>query len=311
MRGPFAPRGPYKPAILPPHHDWLLGIFNAINAPVCGDALYAALMLYEATGETEFLNQAYALANELVSLQLGGDIEDDPTAACFFVNAERKMLATVSLFGPTALAEMAFLQPGHPDAPNWKRAVALIAEQKCRLAERNPWGLIPSYWYTPGPGAGRPAGSGCYRYFLHFRGQKGEIRVGPNGDICNAALFLLRAYHVTGDARYLTVAQRQVDWIMGCNPFDASTIEGVGLNQPLRFINASEFFPPVPQIPGAVMTGIMGDADDNPEPFDNNCSTEYDMPVGAPLMWLLSEVSSMKCKDEPQYKQNKEIPAYE
>jgi hypothetical protein len=72
------------------------------------------------------------------------------------------------------------------------------------------------------------------------------------------------------------------------------------LNQPLHFINGSEFIAPVPQIPGAVMTGIMGDTDDNPEPFDNNCSTEYDLPVGAPLMWLLSEISNMKCKDEPR-----------
>lgn len=171
----------------------------------------------------------------------------------------------------------------------------VIAEppEKSFTVLRGLWGLIPSYWYAPAPGVGRAAGSGCCRYFLHFRGPKGEIRVGANGDISNAALFLLRAYRVTGDARCLAVAQRQVDWIMGCNPFDASTIEGVGLNQPLRFINDSEFFPPVPQIPGAVMTGIMGDADDNPEPFGNNCSTEYDMPVGAPLMWLLSEMASV------------------
>lgn len=295
MRGPSAPRGPYKPAILPPHHDWLLGVFDAFCAPVCGEALYAAIKLYEATGDAEFLDQAGALANELVSLQVGGDIENDPAAACFFVDAERKALATVSLFSPIALAEMALLQPRHPDAPRWKRAVALIAEQKCRLSERNPWGLIPSYWYAQSPGAGRPGGSGSYRYFLRFRSPNGgEIRVGANGDICNAALFLLRAYRVTGDARCLSVAQSQVDWIMGGNPFDASTIEGVGLNQPLRFINGGEFFPPVPQIPGAVMTGIMGDADDNPEPFDNNCSTEYDMPVSAPLMWLLSELTTRR-----------------
>lgn len=293
MRGPSAPRGPYKPTICPPHHDWLAGIFDAFCAPICGDALYAAIKLYEVTGETDFLDQACVLASELVRLQVGGNIDDDPAAACFFVDADRKALATASLFGPAALAEMALLRPEHPDAPRWKQAVALVAEQKCRMSQRNPWGLIPSYWYAKAPGAGRPAGSGSYRYFFRYQSDNGgEIRLGPNGDICNAALFLLRAYRVTGDARCLAAAQRQVDWIMGCNPMDASTIEGVGLNQPLRYINGGEFFPPTPQIPGAVMTGIMGDENDNPEPLANNCSTEYDMPVGAPLMWLLSEMTA-------------------
>jgi hypothetical protein len=60
----------------------------------------------------------------------------------------------------------------------------------------------------------------------------------------------------------------------------------------MRFVNGNEFFPPTPQIPGAVMTGIQGDANDNPEPFGNNCSTEYDMPPTVMLMWFLCELST-------------------
>jgi len=295
ITGPSAPSGPYKPPILPLYHDWLQGFFNTHCAPNCGDALYAAIKLFEATEEASFLEQACSLANDLVELQVGGDIETDLAAACFYVSPDRKALAASTMFGPLGLAELLMLQPNHPDAPRWKRAVELIAEQKCRLAERNPWGLIPSYWRANTPGAGRPAGTGCYRYFLCYRSPNGgEIKVGPNGDISTAALFLLRAHRLTGEARYLAAAQRQLDWILGCNPFDASTVEGVGLNQPLRYINDDEFFPPTPQIPGAVTTGIMGDDNDNPEPFGNNCSAEYDMPVVASLMWLLSEMTSGK-----------------
>jgi hypothetical protein len=116
--------------------------------------------------------------------------------------------------------------------------------------------------------------------------------MGPNHDILGNALFLLRAGRLTGEKRYFDAACRQIDWVLGCNPFDASTVEGIGLNQPLRFVNCGEFFPPTPQIPGAVTTGIQGDDSDNPEPFGNNCSTEYDMPPTAMLMWLLSELSS-------------------
>jgi hypothetical protein len=43
---------------------------------------------------------------------------------------------------------------------------------------------------------------------------------------------------------------------------------------------------------GVVTDCILGDDNDNPEPFGNNCSTEYDMPPTAMLMWLLGELSS-------------------
>lgn len=302
MTGPTCPQAPYKPAVLPPGHEWLADCFSAHypgSAMERGDALYAGIKLYEATGEKKFLDRACALAADLVKLQVGGDIETNPAAACFRIGPDNDNLIAFgfcttfgTMFGAMGLAELALLRPDHPDAPKWKQAVRLMAEQKCRIADRNPWGLVPSYWSSDRPDAGRPGGSARYRYFFRHRSANGgEIRVGPNGDIAGSALFLIRAHRLLGDARYLATAQRQVDWILGCNPFDASTVEGVGLNQPARYLNGGEFFPPTPQIPGAVMTGIMGDEHDDPEPFGNNCSTEYDIPSSAPLMWLLSELS--------------------
>ena len=303
MTGPDCPKTPYKPCVLPPGHGWLAGCFHAHypgSAMERGDALYAAIRLSEATGDAKYLDWACECAEDLVKLQVGGDIETNPAAACFRIGPDNSGLIAFgffttfgTVFGAMGLAELAMLRPEHAGAPKWRQAVRLIAEQKCRMAERNPWGLIPSYWHSDNPGAGRPGGSGRYRYFYRFRSSNGdEIRVGPNGDIAGSALFLVRAHRLLGDPRYMAAAQRQADWILGCNPFDASTVEGVGVNQPLRYMNGGEFFPPTPQIPGGVMTGIMGDEDDNPEPFGNNCSTEYDIPAGAPLMWLLSEMAS-------------------
>ena len=108
-----------------------------------------------------------------------------------------------------------------------------MAEQKCNMAERNCWGLVPSYWYCDRAVAGRPGGTARYRYFFRYQGPKGSIVLGPNHDILGSALFLLRAHRLTGRQRYFDVACRQIDWVLGCNPFDASTVEGVGLNQPL------------------------------------------------------------------------------
>mgnify|MGYP001263500744 CR=1 FL=1 len=107
------------------------------------------------------------------------------------------------------------------------------------------------------------------------------------------ALFLLRAHKITGNRRYRDIAYRQLDWILGCNPFDASTVEGVGRNQPERLINTDEFFPPTPQIPGAVMTGICGTQEDEPAELGLGSDVEYDMPPTSLLMWLLVELQEI------------------
>jgi len=294
---PAVSLGPYRPKVVPQFHDWLIGYFDSYyrgSALERGDALYAAIKLYEATADAAFLDQACSLASELVKLQVGGDVAANPAAACFRIGPDRSDLTAASIFGSLGLAELSALRPQHPNAPLWKHAVQLMASQKCAMANRNPWGLIPSYWFSDRPGAGRPGGTARYHYFCVYRGPKGTIKLGPNHDILGNALFLLRASRLTrtDEKRYFDAACRQIDWVLGCNPFDASTVEGVGLNQPLRFVNCGEFFPPTPQIPGAVTTGIQGDDNDNPEPFGNNCSTEYDMPPTAMLMWLLSELSS-------------------
>ena len=55
---------------------------------------------------------------------------------------------------------------------------------------------------------------------------------------------------------WAALAQRQLDWILGVNPFDASTMTGVGRNQPKQFVTG-EFKPVTPLIDGAVMNGIV------------------------------------------------------
>ena len=112
-------------------------------------------------------------------------------------------------------------------------------------------------------------------------------------NITDTALFLNRAAEITGDQTYRTVAQRQLDWVMGCNPFDASAIEGVGYNQPLRGLYG-EFFPPTPQIPGAVSIGLSPGSF-SPETYGNG-PNEYDMPVVGNVLWLMADQAKQQGK---------------
>jgi hypothetical protein len=96
---------------------------------------------------------------------------------------------------------------------------------------------------------------------------------------------LYRAAAITGKDAFRHVAQRQLDWILGCNPFDASAVEGVGYNQPHRGFYG-EFFPPTPQIPGAVSTGITAGSF---TPAGYGFANEYDMPIVGGVLRLLAD----------------------
>lgn len=290
---------PYKPPpTVPPWHEFMSTLF-AQNYPGSaldlGDALYAALSMYRATGKNQWLENACAKASALVDLQIGGDVSKDPMAACFRIGPDRSDLVCAynnGHFGPMGLCEILELKGDHKDAPKWQKAVCLIAEQSCTMAERNPWGLVPLCWYAEDPGGGRKAGSGYYKYFFKHD-VAGPVypngfHVGLNMNILGRVLFLLRAQKITGYRRCFDTACRQLDWILGCNPFDASMVEGIGRNQPERLIYN---FPPVPQIPGATITGMVGTQKDEPAQFGSGCAIEYNLPSTAMLMWLMSELS--------------------
>lgn len=287
---PDAPKTPYNPPVVPQYHDFLRGFFSQHypgSSFVAGDCLYSACLLHQATGNEEMLELACREAERLVEMQLGGDVANDPAAACFREAPGKSEIASCtyfSIFGALGLCELAKVAKQHPHRRRWLDAVERIAEQYCVMSQRNPFGLIPSYWYATDPGRARKAGSAFYRYFYDQYG----LRIGLNLEILSRAIFLLRAYDHFHHRRYWNTACRQIDWVLGCNPFDMSTVEGLGYNQPMRLMS-EEFYPPTPQIPGAVMTGILGDESDEPVPA-GGILHEYDIPPTSILMWLLAEL---------------------
>jgi hypothetical protein len=284
----------YNPPIVPPFHGFLRQWFRPFypgSALAVGDSLYAAWWLYQATGDGQYLDAACRDATRLCDLQLGGDVEQKPEAACFREGPGKAELALTTyygFFGPVGLCELVRTIEKHPERPRWLEAIQRLAAQFCAMSRRNGFGLIPCYWHANDPGKGRRAGGAFYQYFHNRFG----LRIGVNHDITARAIFLLRAYDLLGDRLCLDTASRQIDWVLGANPYDMSTVEGVGFNQPQRLISA-EFFPPTPQIPGAVMTGIIGNDDDSP--LDRGwVAHEYDLPPTSLLIWLLAEFMEVR-----------------
>ncbi|NLG24727.1 MAG: hypothetical protein GX558_05180 [Clostridiales bacterium] len=285
--------GRYQPRAFK-YHEYLPYIFRkSFRGSSCyyGDRLFALTWLDEAGGG--YLDLAADCADRYCALLRGGDVRRDLAAACLWLDQSRGELSAAfqaGNLGPLGLARLLDRAPDHPSAPRWREAVRALATQAVLSAERNPFGLVPCYWYASGEGGGRPAGSAYYKYFF----SDGAINIGLNHDILQKARFLIAAAPHTDCANACrAVAQRQVDWVLGCNPLGASTCEGLGRNHYQQLINTDEFLPPVPQLPGAVQTGIgCIDGTDSIQLGVDLVSCEYDMPATSSLLAALADLVS-------------------
>jgi hypothetical protein len=139
------------------------------------------------------------------------------------------------------------------------------------------------------PGGNRKAGEYWYRYFME---PELEWWVGINSNVASAGIGLLKAAAVLKDSHMKAVAQKQLDWILGSNPLNSSTMEGVGYNNPIHFAGSS-FIPNVPVLPGAVLNGLGGDHEDMPSKGSGSWQiSEYWTPMVAYTLWLMAEISA-------------------
>jgi hypothetical protein len=184
----------------------------------------------------------------------------------------------------------------HKDANIWKESLRLLSDQYLKISETNNYRRIYGSMFTKDifeTGA-------CFSFSDALVDDKSEIfKAGSvdgqdvfykyysfcyNLDLSAIGIVLKNAAKIFDDVKYELAAQNQIDWILGANPFDASSVEGLGYNNPHRGV-FGEFFPPVPQIPGAVYTGITEHAFLE-EAFGLEC--EYDLPMSTWFMHLLA-----------------------
>jgi hypothetical protein len=179
------------------------------------------------------------------------------------------------------------LFPDHADVDNWRKAIRLYTvDYLAAMSKRNSFGLVPyGFFAQADPGGNRKIGNYWYRYFM---------QPGSNWWVGIARTSLRRgsgwsAAKILNDPSLRAVAQSQLDWILGGNPFSASTVVGLGHNHPPQFVNGNEFHPATPRLPGAVMNGLGGTADD--QPFVGNGIynvSEYWTPMVSYTMWLMA-----------------------
>jgi hypothetical protein len=172
-----------------------------------------------------------------------------------------------SAMPPIALLEFASTFPEQNESRHCIDAARMYVEYVMPMTERNAYRVMPVGLYrgTLTPETYRPlAGDLTYRYFLPVRKQ--FWWQGGNCHLAQHALLLARLAEVEGNnvdnsthsKTYVDLAYRQLEWIMGANPFSACMMTGEGVRNPYphsRFVGL---------IPGGIMNGIAGNASDEP-----------------------------------------------
>ncbi|MGI9072297.1 MAG: glycoside hydrolase family 9 protein [Bryobacteraceae bacterium] len=187
-----------------------------------------------------------------------------------------------------ALAQLVRQLPDSPHARRWRDALQMhLDEYVLALTKRSTYGIVPYgiFYKTPTPETYRPlAGDLTYRYFMPTR--KESWWLGVNSHLECYAVLLASAAHIFGRRDYRDLAYRQLEWVMGANPFSSCLMTGEGMRNPFphsRYVGL---------IPGGIMNGIAGNANDEPILDLSNQmdwrTAEYWSPQNAYYEWAVS-----------------------
>ncbi len=270
--------------------DWSMDQDEDMDAGVMGAAIQASIELYKTTHQTQYQDHAAKLASELKQLQ-ETDSRGDINGFFYRQSSGREPYKNISrgCWEFIAVSDLIQTFPAHNDVESWKEMISIYANQYLVfMSAKNNFGIVPFGLFTEAPGGNRKTGQYWYRYFMQ---PELDWWVGINANIASAGVGLVKAAAILDEPELLARAQRQLDWIIGVNPFNSSTLIGVGYNHPEHF-PGSTFIPTTPVIQGAVMNGLGGDRNDMPVIGTGIWQiSEYWTPMVAYTLWLLAELA--------------------
>jgi hypothetical protein len=262
--------------------DWQFGVEamgqNVPHRHTLGekiDALSTGVLasgdLWRATGDQRYADQAREYAQVLVTLQerkLHAGWKA-PITGYFYTSPEKEEILHYShpghAQGPiVALARMCEDFPNDPDWMKWYSAVALHSEffLKAMSQFTEPYGVLPASVYRDDEYLQAPQD----RRESYRRQILNGIEVGPgyhlrlfpvwferrgtNGTFLSESKALSAAAHLRGDLETADLAEKQLEWVAGRNPFAQSIMYGEGYDFAPMYSTASG------DIVGALSVGI-------------------------------------------------------
>lgn len=262
------------------------------NPAELGASIQASVQMYKTTDEDVYKDFAVKQALQLEKLQVNSPTD---SISGFFLashsNQEPYKDIWKGCLAFIALSDLIHAFPDHEKVPLWKEMVFNYTNlYLSKISHRNAFGIVPYGLYSEkDPGGNRKIGNYWYRYFMQ---PDLDWWVGINANLASAGVGLIKAAKVLNDKKLKIMAQRQLDWILGTNPFNGSTFIAVGYNHPKQFVNGSEFLPATPILAGAVMNGLGGNKADQPVIGSGDWQiSEYWTPMVSFTLWLMAEIS--------------------
>jgi hypothetical protein len=225
---------------------------------------WALLEMASFTGEPALLARAQTALRQLLELQALEDERSEPFGM-FYRDAERRSFHHKHVGADYPIWVLArFIErcPRSPQLALWTDRVRQWADgYVSAFAQRNVFGLTPYALYRKdGPlEADRLyrdlEGERCFRYFLADDPRSGGM---INARLALAAVGLSQAALVLHRPELADLGYRLLGWAAGANPFQLSTVTGVGPYQ------IAPFSCQIGPIPGGVCNGIGGNREDLP-----------------------------------------------
>lgn len=224
----------------------------------------AAIELDRAAGSVEYRSYAINFGAQIVSLQNTEFAQGQKLVRGWFRasgNSPEPFADVVHGAIPViALLKLIEAYPNTAEARQWRDAVKLhLDEYVLPMAARSPYRIVPYGIFrgTPSAELYRPlAGKLTYRFFMPVR--RSDWWVGSTSHLESYAYAGAMAARLFGAGQYRDLAMRQLEWVMGANPFGACLMTGEGMRNPYphsRYVGL---------IPGGIMNGIAGNTRDEP-----------------------------------------------
>jgi hypothetical protein len=255
-----------------------------------GYAVRAHLAMLQVDSDSEVLKQVIRHADSLMALQEKEYIHNQNLIrGYFYADASREAIfegymAHGGLDGApgvvVALAELCEALPDHPKQAEWKESLRCYLEDYLLpLSKRNAFGLVPG--------------------FLSLEPLHGEMKVGDiyyqilddnrgvNKQLLRKSILLAKGARILNNPELRDAAYRQLGWVLGANPLQASTAFGLGHGHPRLYKSWLE-----PASDGIVMQGIGVDKDHNPilrQGHWRNCEMELNLSA-----WLTRTICELK-----------------
>lgn len=276
--------------------DWQFAVekTQSPDLQLASAAVSASVDLFRATGKQLYAEKAVELAHVILdSQQRTSPPWQIPLTGFFYTNPQKTQLLHYNHKSHehmpiVALTQLCRSLPEHPDRPKWYSAVILYSQYLKTISKfTEPYAMLPNSIYSLDESEKptyreqvlngiRLAENYYLRIFPVWYGFRGN-----NGTILAQAKGLSAAACLTGDSELADLAQKQLQWVVGRNPFVQSTMYGEGYDYAPQYTAMSG------DMVGSLAVGIQtrGDEDKPYWPADN-CYNFKEVWVYPSSLWL-------------------------